>query len=101
MTRAAAADVVNNEARSRFEIELDGETAFADYRLTDDRIVFTHTVVPDAFEGRGFGSALAEAGLAFARRQGLQVVPRCSFFAAYISRHPEHQDLVHPDDSRD
>jgi len=22
------------------------------------------------------------------------VVPRCPFFAAYIARHPEHQDLV-------
>jgi predicted GNAT family acetyltransferase len=88
-------DVRNNEAKSRFEIDVPGdEVGIAEYRLLDDRIIFIHTFVPHADEHHGFGGALAEAGLAFARRNGLKVVPRCPFFAAYIARHPEHQDLV-------
>jgi uncharacterized protein len=87
--------VRNNEAEHRFEIDLGDELAIAEYRLVNDRIVFTHTLVPKAHEGRGHGSALAEAGLAYAREQGLMAVPRCRFFAAYIAGHPEHQDLVH------
>jgi predicted GNAT family acetyltransferase len=89
--------VTNNKAAGRFEVELDGETAYAKYRLGDDRITFPHTVVPEAFEGRGIGSALVKAGLAYAREEGLKVLPLCSFFAGYIERHPEYQDLVHPD----
>ena len=87
--------VRHNEGKSRFEIEADGEIAYAEYRLADDRIIFPHTIVPEAFEGRGFGSALAKAGLSWAREQGLPVVPRCSFIAGYIERHPEYRDLVH------
>jgi predicted GNAT family acetyltransferase len=89
--------VTNNRDASRFEVELDGQTAFADYRLGKGRITFPHTVVPDAFEGRGIGSALVRAGLQYARDEKLKVLPLCSFFAGYIERHPEYQDLVHPD----
>jgi predicted GNAT family acetyltransferase len=32
--------------------------------------------------------------LDYARTQGLQVVPLCSFIAGYIRKHPEYQDLV-------
>lgn len=90
-------DVTHNEKAGRFEVELDGETAFAEYELKgEDTIVFPHTVVPDAFEGQGIGSALAKAGLAYAREKKLKVVPLCSFFAGYIARHEEYQDLVDP-----
>ena len=95
MSAAARIDVANNEAQHRFEIDLGGDTAFAEYRLVNDRIVFTHTLVPSSHEGRGYGTALIEAGLAYAREQGLKVVPRCRFFAAYIAGHPEQQDLLH------
>jgi predicted GNAT family acetyltransferase len=83
----------------RFEIALDGgEVAFADYHVEGDSIVFPHTVTPRAFEGQGLASQLARAALAYAREQGLKVRPHCAFFRAYIGKHPEHQDLVHPDE---
>lgn len=56
-------DVKNNERAGRFEIELDGDTAYAEYELKGDGgIAFPHTVVPSAFEGRGVGSALVKGG---------------------------------------
>jgi uncharacterized protein len=36
---------------------------FAEYQLTNDLIVFTHTAVDAAYEGQGIGSALARAAL--------------------------------------
>ncbi len=87
-------DVVNNEQKSRFEVEIDGEVAVADYTQSGDRIEFTHTKVPESLEGQGVGSALAREGLDYARREGLDVVPTCPFVASYIDRHPEYQDLV-------
>ena len=89
--------VVNNAAGSRFELELDdGAIAIADYRIEGDRIVFSHTVVPEAHEGQGIGSRLVVAGLDFARDKGLKLVPQCSFFARYIAKHPETRDLLAP-----
>jgi len=89
--------VTMNAETHRFEVSLDGETAFAEYGLLHDAIVLPHTVVPDAFAGKGVGSALAKAALAYARDHGLKVRPICPFMAGYINKHPEWQDLVHPD----
>jgi predicted GNAT family acetyltransferase len=89
--------VVMNQATSRFEVSLDGEVAFAEYRLHSGYITLPHTVVPPAFEGKGVGSALAKAALGYAREHGLLVKPVCPFIARYIGKHPEWQDLVHPD----
>jgi hypothetical protein len=86
-----------NEATSRFEVTLDGETAFAEYHLHPEHITLPHTVVPPAFEGKGVGSALAKAALGYARDHGLKVKPVCPFIAGYIGKHPEWQDLVHED----
>jgi len=27
-------------------------------------------------------------------REGLKIVPRCEFVAAYVERHPEYRDLL-------
>ncbi len=87
--------VVMNEAERRFEVKLDGEIAFAEYRLVDHGIILPHTVVPEAFEGKGVGSALAKTALGYAREHGLKVIPLCTFMAGYISKHPEWRDVVH------
>ena len=97
MSEHAPVDVRNNEANGRFEVEQDGQTAFAEYRLLQSGIMFPHTLVPEALEGRGLAKAMAEEALAYARERGLKVMPTCTFFAGYIAKHPEHHDLVHPD----
>jgi len=65
-----------------------------DYQLGGDHVVFTHTGVPSAYQGQGLAARLAEAGLQWARAQGLKVVPACSYIRSYIQRHPEWQNLV-------
>lgn len=86
--------VRDNPSEGRFEVEVEGHLAIAEYRLKDGLVFFTHTEVPDALEGRGVGKALVLAGLQAARDRGLKVVPLCSFFAAYMKRHPETHDLL-------
>jgi predicted GNAT family acetyltransferase len=92
---AETLQVRNNEAEHRFEIELDGDVAFAEYRLAEGIVILPHTVVPEAFEGRGVGSTLAKAALQFVRDRGSKLVPTCPFIAAYVAKHPEWHDVVH------
>jgi predicted GNAT family acetyltransferase len=86
--------VRQNAARNRFELDTDAGEALAFYRLADGVMTFTHTEVPAALRGRGIGSALMHGVLDSVRAQGLKVVPRCPFVAAYIARNPEFADLL-------
>src|SRR5690242_17972525 len=96
--RALTPILRDNPGRHRFEADLgDGSFAIADYVLRPGKILFTHTEVPPEHEGKGIGSALIRYALDAARERGLQVVPICPFFAAYMQKHAEVQDLLDPD----
>jgi predicted GNAT family acetyltransferase len=84
----------NNTKLHRFELDVDGRTAVSYYKLAPGVITFTHTEVPQELSGRGIGSKLARGTLEMARAQGLKVVAKCPFVAAYIGRHPEFNDLL-------
>ena len=88
--------VRDDAEENRFEaVDESGVVAgFAAYRRYADRIVFTHTVVEDAYEGRGVGSTLVRAALDAVRYEGVRVVPQCPFVRSYIERHPEYADLT-------
>lgn len=81
--------------RSRFEARVGDELAgFARYVRTPDRVVFVHTEVDPAFEGKGVGSALARTALDSMRQRDARIEARCPFIAAYIKRHPAYADLL-------
>ena len=94
--KALKLDVRDNPERKRFEIDLGDGMAIAEYVLMPGKIMFTHTEVPPEHEGQGIGTALIEAALASARERGLEVIPTCPFFASYMKRHAEVQDLLAP-----
>ncbi|BAT60701.1 hypothetical protein GJW-30_1_03250 [Variibacter gotjawalensis] len=86
--------VVQNNGKSRFELEVEGHTAIAAYTLAGDVITFTHTEVPKELGGKGVGSQLAKGALDSVRAQKLRVIPRCPFIKAYIEKNAEYQDLL-------
>ena len=87
----------DNAERKRFELEVDGHTAFLTYDRGAERLELIHTNVPDELEGKGVGSRLVKEVLAFARENSLKVIPTCKFVRSYLERHPEQQDVLeHP-----
>ncbi|HJW76742.1 MAG TPA: GNAT family N-acetyltransferase [Thermoleophilia bacterium] len=89
--------VVHRPEQSRFEIHVgDALAGLTEYRDEPGRRVFTHTEIDPLFSGRGLGTRLIGFALGETRREGLRVVPVCSFVAAFVERHPEYRDLVAP-----
>lgn len=86
-------EVIHNHTAQRFEIHLGDEMARLDYILSDDSILFTHTEVPPAYEGRGVGNRLVRVAMDVARDQGYTVQTHCSFVAYFIKRHPEYHPI--------
>ena len=83
-----------NDARNRYEFDVEGGEALAFYRLADGVMTFTHTEVPAPLRGRGLGSQMMRAVVQDVRAQRLKIVPRCPFVADYIRRNPEFTDLL-------
>jgi Predicted acetyltransferase len=86
-------DVRDNTERNRFELDLEGHTAFSNYKRADGVLTILHTEVPKELNGRGIGSALVRGLLAMARAEGVKVHPVCPFVKAYMDKHPEYADL--------
>jgi hypothetical protein len=87
-------EVRDNKAQSRFELDAQGEIAFANYRRNTGRVIITHTETPKALRGRGIASNLVKGALQLIRAEGLKVVAGCGFVADYLETHPEYADLV-------
>ena len=90
----ATASVRDNKARSRFELDVEGGQAFANYRLTPASVIITHTETPPALRGQGIASELVQGALQLIRAERRKVVAGCGFVADYLRRHPEFADLV-------
>lgn len=53
----------------------------------DGCFVITHVEVPEHLRGGGVAARLVEAALLYADQNRLEVVPECSYAAAYLKRH--------------
>jgi uncharacterized protein len=86
--------VRDNKLQSRFELDVQGSVAFANYRLTPAAVIITHTETPLALRGQGVASQLVEGALALIRADGRKVIGACGFVVDYLSKHPEYADMV-------
>ena len=86
--------VRDNKANSRFELDVEGGVAFANYRLTPRAVIITHTETPRALRGRGIASELVRGALDLIRADGHKVIAGCGFVVDYLDKHPEYEDLV-------
>ena len=87
--------IEHDAAGRRFFTDLPSGTALMAYAPAGEGVMdFYSTYVPPPERGRGVAGWLVEAGLAWARAEGVRVIPTCWFVAQWIRAHPEHADLV-------
>jgi len=86
--------VRDNTALNRYELNIDGAVAFADYRRTTTADIITHTETPRTLRGHGVASELIRGALELIRADGRKVIAGCSFVVDYLERHPEEADLA-------
>lgn len=88
-------EVVDRPEAHRYEVLADGKVAgYVEYQRDPREIMFIHTEIDEAYEGKGLGSVLVRHVLDDARERGLAVLPLCPFVRGWISRHEDYLDLV-------
>jgi uncharacterized protein len=86
--------VTDNQAESRFEVQMEGKLAELVYHRRDNRLVLIHTEVPVELEGHGIGGQLVSAAVDVAERESLTIVPLCPFARGWLQRHPDTASRV-------
>ena len=89
-------EVLQDATMNRFELLVDGVGAGeVDYQIRENTIVLTHTEIDPAQRTSGLGGELVRGALNLIRADtDCRVVPSCGFVAAWITKHPEYQDLL-------
>src|SRR5215467_3398166 len=89
-------NIVHNKQNMRFEVLIDGEKAFLEYRMKGEDIAFMHTEVPENLSGKGVASALAVYAFNYAKENNLPVIVYCPFVKTFLKRHPEYNVQLDP-----
>ena len=84
----------NNAMHDRYEMDEQGMTSWADYRVQGLHLYLDHVESPPALRGTGAAGRLMEAVAQDARAKGLKITPICGYAAAWLRRHREYADLL-------
>lgn len=84
--------VIDNRERQRFELQLEGQVVFADYRRQSGRLMITYVETPPALRGAGAAGRLMQGVMDLAQAEGIKVMPICPYARAWLQRHPEFRD---------
>jgi predicted GNAT family acetyltransferase len=87
--------IEHDVANHRFVAQLSSGRATLTYAPAGPGVLELYsTQVPAPDRGRGIGAQLVAAAVAYAREQGLRVIPTCWYVAQWLREHPEQADLV-------
>lgn len=78
----------------RYEMDEEGQTSYADYRRTGDRLYIDYVFSPVPLRGTGASGRLMAAVAADARAQKLKITPICGYAGAWLRRSAEYRDLI-------
>ncbi len=88
-------EVVFDKDHECFRVHLREDSyATVHYQFVDQAMHITYTKVPDALQGKGYGKIMMESVLPLIEIQGFKIVPKCSYVAHYLNKHPEWEHLL-------
>jgi predicted GNAT family acetyltransferase len=84
----------DNVERSRFELDVGGQTVFASYRRQGPVLAITYVEAPPPLRGTGAADRLMHGVVATARAEGSKLVPLCGYASAWLRRKKEYRDAL-------
>lgn len=87
-------NVTDQKEKSRFELDIDGQTVFANYRVEGGTVFINYVESPVVLRGTGAAGKLMEGITAIARERGQKLHPICSYAVMWLQRHKDSHDLL-------
>ena len=86
--------ITDNRDQGRFELDVGGQIAYANYRRQGPTLVIPYVYAPPPLRGTGASGRLMRGVMELARDEGLKVLPLCGYAAGWIRAHKEYRDLL-------
>ena len=85
-----------NGRQGMFYVEEDGEVAaeMVYNSTSENKMIIEHTEVGESLRGKNIGMELVHAGVEYARRHGMKIIPLCPFAKKVLDKKPEWQDVL-------
>lgn len=80
--------------RSRFELDVAGQIAHADYRRQPGILIITYVYAPPPLRGTGASDRLMTAVAGCARSEDRKILALCGYARAWLRAHKAHRDLL-------
>jgi len=87
--------VRDNRERSRFELDVDGEIVFADYRRRGSTVIIPWVEAPPRLRGTGAANRLMRGIVEMAEAEGWEIEPICGYAAAWLRNHHKRRERAH------
>jgi hypothetical protein len=84
----------NNSSLSRYEIEIDGQVVYANYRVEGEVINIDYVFAPEELWGSGAAGKLMEEIALMAWDKKMKILPICGYASVWLRRHKEYLDLM-------
>lgn len=76
----------NNKIENRFELQMNGSIAFADYRIEGQILFIEYVEAPAELRGTGAAGKLMQHIVDWAEREKLSITPICGYAAAWMAK---------------
>jgi predicted GNAT family acetyltransferase len=89
-------EITHKKEQKQFEAWEDGKMlGHMTYTwIGDDRFIIDHTVVESFAEGKGVGKSLVMAGVDYARKNNMKILPLCPFAKLIFDKNPDIHDVL-------
>ena len=76
----------NNQSSRRYELDVDGEIAYATYHVDGQTLYIDYVEAPLALRGTGAAGRLMEHIVADAKGRNYSITPICGYAASWLRR---------------
>ncbi len=90
--------ITHDTKNHKFTARVDDSECYLHYNRPKKNVInFYSTFVPGELRGKGIAAQLVEAGLMYAEKNKLQIIPSCSYVDVYIRRNEKYLRLLYSD----
>ncbi len=87
--------VLHNKEENKLYKIVNGKEAYLRYIMLDNKTMdMIKTYVPPELRGQGIAADVVLAGLLYAKENGFNIIPTCSYVETYIEHHQEFKELI-------